>query len=229
MTVVIHQSSQLIPATQSQWASENELEQVLAGEVSLLQGSADHRLKLVARQVNLPDAGTLDVLCVDENGLPVAVEVKLARNGESRREVVAQIVDYLSALTELTVDELDLLVEGALYEPDKSTIHFLPESKNFTWGCLESREKVFQESPNKNPWHGTPHFAPYVRDTAFKPGRESKSHSESYEPQESCYDGAVSAFAKPRVDKGGERFEVVGRLECRVQFNLRRKISISTR
>lgn len=36
---------------------------------------------------------------------------------------------------------------------------------------------------------------------ATLPGRESKSHSESYEPQESCDDGSVSAFAKPRVGK----------------------------
>ena len=92
-------------------------------------------------------------------------------------------------------------------------------SRGAVWNLVK---KVFQESPNKDAWHGTTRFAPYVRDTAFKPGRESKSHSESHEPQESCDDGSVSAFAKPRVGKGGERFEVVGRLECRVvQFNLR--------
>ena len=41
MTVVNRQASQLIPATQTQWASENELKHVLAGEVSLLQGPGD--------------------------------------------------------------------------------------------------------------------------------------------------------------------------------------------
>ena len=44
----------------------------------------------------------------------MAVEVKLRRNVESRRAVVAQIVDYLSALTAMTVDELDDEVDGAL-------------------------------------------------------------------------------------------------------------------
>ena len=100
-------------------------------------------------------------------------------------------------------------------------------SRGAVWNLVK---KVFQEIPNKNPWHGTPHFAPYIRDTAFRPGRESKSHSESYEPQESCYNGAVSAFEKPRVGKGGERFEVVGRLECGVvQFNLRLNLVFDTR
>jgi hypothetical protein len=61
----------------------------------------------------LADAGTLDLLCVDADGLPVAIEVKLARNA-TRRAVVAQIVDYLSALTAMTVDELDQEVDGDL-------------------------------------------------------------------------------------------------------------------
>src|SRR5215813_13533966 len=48
---------------------------------------------------------------------------------------------------------------------------------------------------------------------AVKPRRESQSHSESYEPQESCYDGPVSAFQKPRVGKSRERSEVAGRIK----------------
>ena len=102
----------------------------------------------------------------------------------------------------------------------RDVIHFLPESKDFTWGRLESREKVFEESPNKDAWHGTTRFAPHVCDIAFKPGRKFKSHSESDEPQESCYDCSVSAFAEPRVGSSGQRSEAVGQLECGVdQFN----------
>ena len=33
--------------------------------------------------------------------------------------------------------------------------------------------------------------------------QKSQSHSESYEPQESCDDGSVSPFEKPRVGKSG--------------------------
>jgi len=56
----------------------------------------------------------MDVLMVNSDGLPVAVEVKLARNSQSRREVVGQLVDYVSILTSFTVDELDISVSGAL-------------------------------------------------------------------------------------------------------------------
>jgi len=91
MVVVIRQTDSFMSASSAEFDNEAELEQVLADQVSLLQGAADHRLAFVARQVDLSDvgAGTLDLLCVDENGVPVAVEVKLARNSESRREVVA--------------------------------------------------------------------------------------------------------------------------------------------
>ena len=53
---------------------------------------------------------------VDADGLPVPVKCKLARNPQSRREVVGQIVDYVSILTAMTVDELDEGVQGKLEE-----------------------------------------------------------------------------------------------------------------
>jgi len=93
---------------------ESELEDVVASYPQLLQGPGDSPLAFVARQVTVPEAGILDLLLVSEDGLPVAVEVKLARNGESRREIIAQVIDYLSALTNLTNDDLDRAVSGAL-------------------------------------------------------------------------------------------------------------------
>lgn len=96
------------------FVNEAELQRVLADTPSLLTRPAEDALSLVARELDLPDAGNLDLLFVDANGLPTAVEVKLARNRESRRQVIAQIIDYVSSLTLLTVDELDSRVDGAL-------------------------------------------------------------------------------------------------------------------
>jgi hypothetical protein len=70
-------------------------------------------IEFVTRQLDL-EAGRLDLLFVDSTGLPIAVEVKLALNDDARRKVVAQAIDYLSSLTELTVDELDKTVGGKL-------------------------------------------------------------------------------------------------------------------
>jgi hypothetical protein len=96
------------------FATESDLEMLLAGSPDLLRPDGSVALALVDGQVDLREAGILDLLFVSADGLPIAVEVKLARNAQARREVVAQAIDYLSSLTALTVDELDALVGGKL-------------------------------------------------------------------------------------------------------------------
>jgi hypothetical protein len=96
-----------------EFSNEEELELLLADFPDLLRADGGPGIVLVDRQVYL-EAGKLDLLFITREGLPIAVEVKLARNGESRRQVVAQAIDYLSSLTSLTVDELDALVNGKL-------------------------------------------------------------------------------------------------------------------
>jgi hypothetical protein len=104
---------QVVPA--ATYSSEEELERLLERWWDLLRDDKGPAIAFVDRQVNLPDgAGKLDLLFVDSNGLPIVVEVKLIKNGESRREVVGQVLDYLSSLTALTVDELNNLVDGKL-------------------------------------------------------------------------------------------------------------------
>ncbi len=93
---------------------EAELESVIVKNPNILRAPGDAHLKTVARRVTLPDAGIIDVLQTDEEGLPIVVEVKLARNGESRREIVAQIFDYVSDLSLMNVDEVDDLVDSKL-------------------------------------------------------------------------------------------------------------------
>lgn len=96
------------------YPSESALEDLLKQNPALLESGDGLQVRFVAQQVSLPQAGILDLLFVNEDGLPIAVEVKLAKNAEARREIVAQSIDYLSALTDLTVDELDQLVNGSL-------------------------------------------------------------------------------------------------------------------
>jgi hypothetical protein len=103
------------------FSNEQELEKALMEHPELLQddnAAEDENattVAFVANQLDLPEgAGRLDLLFVSSDGLPVAVEVKLGANAEARRKVVGQAIDYLSALTSLTVDELDKLVGGRL-------------------------------------------------------------------------------------------------------------------
>lgn len=114
MPIIIrtHDGSHAVQSTR--FATENELESALADNPELLRQDHEPRVALAGRQLDLPDAGTLDLLFVNADGLPVAVEAKLGRNAQSRREVVAQAIDYLASLTSLTVDELDAIVGGRL-------------------------------------------------------------------------------------------------------------------
>ena len=96
--------------------------------------------------------------------------------------------------------------------PGEGRCSYLAGIRGSHGGCLVSRGEIFEEIRIKIPGMG-PHALRYLRDAAFKSRGKSKSRSECYESQESCDDGSVSAFAKPRVGKGSEWFEVVGRLE----------------
>ena len=114
MPILLKTSTGNLIVEPAQFLNEAELETVLAETPALLARPLDPPLAFVQRQIDLPEAGLLDLLFVTSTGLPVAVEVKLSRNGESRREVIAQVIDYVSSLTQLTVDELDNVVSGAL-------------------------------------------------------------------------------------------------------------------
>jgi hypothetical protein len=114
MRILIRRGTEVQTVSPGDFVSEQALEDLLAGTPDLLGADREGPIAFVHRQVNLDEPGILDLLFVTSDGLPIAVEVKLARNAQARREVVAQAIDYLSSLTALTVDELDERVGGRL-------------------------------------------------------------------------------------------------------------------
>jgi hypothetical protein len=114
MPILIRSGSESQMVSAVSFPKEKDLELLLADFPDLLREEGGPSVAFVDRQVNLPDAGKLDLLFVDDNGLPIAVEVKLYDNAQARREVVVQVIDYLSSLTALTVDELDQQVNKKL-------------------------------------------------------------------------------------------------------------------
>ncbi|GAA3221519.1 hypothetical protein [Actinocorallia longicatena] len=91
--------------TELPYESEEEFQKTLAFRPRLLDfgtlrdGSA-RRLVLVGREIGIPAselsgaAFSLDHLFVDADAVPTLVEVKRAADTRSRREVVAQMLDY---------------------------------------------------------------------------------------------------------------------------------------
>ena len=78
----------------------------------MLPLSGSPRLVILGREVRL-GSGYADLIGVEPSGRPTVIEIKLARNAEARRAVVAQVLAYAAYLYGVTVDDLehDLLVD----------------------------------------------------------------------------------------------------------------------
>ena len=64
------------------------------------------RIFTVARELNIPGVGFIDVLLANERGRLVVIECKLWRNPQARREVVGQILDYARELSRYGYEDL---------------------------------------------------------------------------------------------------------------------------
>lgn len=97
--------TELTSLAETTYATEDELQAFLARYPELLPGDQidpedPRRWLLVAREMGVPDAAdgsgrfSLDHLFLDQDGWPTFVECKRASDTRSRREVVAQMLDY---------------------------------------------------------------------------------------------------------------------------------------
>lgn len=92
------------PLHSTPYAREDILQEMIASYPELLAADSPQtvqpRLLLVSREVAVPDAAeaagrwALDHLFIDQAGVPTLVETKRSSDTRSRREVVAQMLDY---------------------------------------------------------------------------------------------------------------------------------------
>jgi len=114
----------LTEVTSSPYASEADLQKLLADHVHLLPGGqvnrdSPRRWLLVKREAGIPNQEgggnwwSVDHLVVDQDAIPTFVEVKRASDTRARREVVAQMLDYAANGASLwTQDRLRAWFEG---------------------------------------------------------------------------------------------------------------------
>lgn len=88
---------------------EKNLEDWLAGDISML----DSNLLVIGRQVQTDFGGIIDLLCIDNSGDLVVVELK---KGRTPREVTAQALDYASWVRNLSSQKLIEIAEDHLGE-----------------------------------------------------------------------------------------------------------------
>lgn len=85
---------------------EKELHRLVEEAPQLLPLSGSPQLVVAGREVAL-GGGYADLLAVEPSGRIVLIEVKLARNAEARRAVVAQVLAYAAYLRGMSVEELE--------------------------------------------------------------------------------------------------------------------------
>lgn len=99
------EADRLIPMEETSYSSEDVLQVLLASYPDLLPGDQitpdnPRRWLLVSREFGIPDDNneisrwSLDHLFFDQDGVPTFVECKRSSDTRSRREVVAQMLDY---------------------------------------------------------------------------------------------------------------------------------------
>ena len=84
---------------------EKRLESLLKNDISIL----DPDLLVIGQQQPTPFGGIIDLLCLDEDGDLVIIELK---KGKSSREVTAQVLDYASSMKDLGGDEIREIWSG---------------------------------------------------------------------------------------------------------------------
>lgn len=119
--MIITNSGTIVESTQ--YKNEDELQGTLFELPQLLE--KNNKLFSIKREVST-EAGPIDVLMIDNHGKLTVVEVKLNRNGESRRRVAAQLIDYVSAISKCSYFELNENTNGKLDEIIKT----LPNAEN---------------------------------------------------------------------------------------------------
>src|SRR5262245_21295106 len=95
----------------SGFPDEASLHSLIEQSPQLLPLAGSPRLTIVGREVRL-GSGSADLIGVEPNGRLVVVEVKLARNAEARRAVVAQVLTYAAYLHGIQRADLEQEILG---------------------------------------------------------------------------------------------------------------------
>lgn len=139
---LINNDGSLIELNEEGYESEDLLQRLLAEYPNLLRMDNDEgkptRWLLVKREMGVPDdqsmnRWSLDHLFLDLKGIPTLVEVKRATDTRSRREVVAQMLDYAAnAIIHWPIERIQTEFEktaGSLgADPGQVLQNFLEES-----------------------------------------------------------------------------------------------------
>lgn len=88
------------------FADEETLHTLVEGSPQILPLAGAPNLVVLGREVQL-GGNSADLIAIEPAGRLCIIEIKLARNSEARRAIVAQVLAYAAALQGISVDDLD--------------------------------------------------------------------------------------------------------------------------
>jgi hypothetical protein len=109
------------PSRPAGFPSEGTLQALLDDAPQLLPLSGAPLVTVIGREVQL-GSGYVDILGVEATGRVVLLEVKLARNAEARRAVVAQALAYAAVLNGTTLDAFERIVAKHVRERESESV-----------------------------------------------------------------------------------------------------------
>lgn len=94
-------SNRWVKVSEGEFKDETKMQEMIKDNPELIPisdlGDDVPPMMVVGRETSLPN-GSVDLNCVDENGLVSLVECKLAKNPKVKRKVIAQIISYAAYL-----------------------------------------------------------------------------------------------------------------------------------
>jgi hypothetical protein len=109
------------PLLPTAFTSEEALHDLVEEAPHLLPLAGDPTLTVLGREVQI-GPGVADLVAVDADGRLTVIEIKLRKNAEARRAVVAQILTYAAYLKRFAFEELEALLRPHLAQLDATSI-----------------------------------------------------------------------------------------------------------
>ena len=131
----------------SGFPSEEKLHDLVESAPGLLPLSGSPSLVVLGREVAI-GSGFADLIAVEPDGRLVVIEIKLRKNTEARRAVIAQILTYAAYLKGLAIVDLEAALRSHLDKADARSILDLVRTrtsrrKSKMWSSL---------TVSPNPW-----------------------------------------------------------------------------
>lgn len=108
----------------------------------IIEGASD--LLCIGREVVVSPGAIVDLLCIDQDGLITVIETKLRKNRELRREVIGQIIEYASYISQWNAEDLYQIANSYFLTSTKTPSQY--KNKTLDTIMRESFGEQFSES-----------------------------------------------------------------------------------